>query len=345
MRLPNGYGSVYKLSGKRRKPYVARITANCKYDKDTKTGKLEYRILGYFETRKDALQKLADYHTNPYSIENETVTFSEIYEKWSETKFDKISRSNVNGYKASYAVCESLYNMRMVDIKATHLQNVMDTCGKGYGTRRKLKVLLNQIYNYSVQNDVIDKNYANFVKIGEKDDKKKIHKPFSKKEIAILWENINRMEFIDTILIMIYTGLRPGELGLIKNQDIHLEERYFKGGLKTLAGKNRVIPINKKIEPFLKSRMSNNEYLITNHESKQMSYYNYRTEKFGRIMEQLEMNHLPHDCRHTFASLMDSAGANKICIKRIMGHASNDITDKVYTHKEMDELIESIDLI
>ena len=57
------------------------------------------------------------------------------------------------------------------------------------------------------------------------------------------------------------------------------------------------------------------------------------------------MKHNPHDCRHTFASLMDSVGANKLCVKRIMGHASQDITDKVYTHKDIDELIENVDLL
>ena len=63
-------------------------------------------------------------------------------------------------------------------------------------------------------------------------------------------------------------------------------------------------------------------------------------------MEKLELgNHKPHDCRHTFASLMDAADANKLCIKRIMGHASPDITDSVYTHKTIDELIQAIDMI
>ena len=32
MKLPNGYGSVYKLSGKRRNPYAARITVGWKDD-------------------------------------------------------------------------------------------------------------------------------------------------------------------------------------------------------------------------------------------------------------------------------------------------------------------------
>ena len=56
------------------------------------------------------------------------------------------------------------------------------------------------------------------------------------------------------------------------------------------------------------------------------------------LWKKLEMKHRPHDARHTFASLMDSANANKLCIKRIIGHSSPDITDSVYTHKTLEEL-------
>ncbi len=74
-----------------------------------------------------------------------------------------------------------------------------------------------------------------------------------------------------------------------------------------------------------------------------MSYYTYYHERWKIVMEQLEMNHKPHDCRHTFATLMDNVDANKLSIKRIMGHTSKDITDKVYTHKDIEQLLIAID--
>ena len=151
-----------------------------------------------------------------------------------------------------------------------------------------------------------------------------------------------------TILIMIYSGLRIGELLDLRIKNIHLKDRYMIGGNKTKAGKNRIIPISKKTEPFIKKYYETNkdkEFLIINSFGRQMQYSNYRREKFDNIMEKFRMDHRPHDTRHTFASLMDSAGANKLCIKRIMGHSSPDITDNVYTHKTIQELIEAIDLI
>lgn len=78
-----------------------------------------------------------------------------------------------------------------------------------------------------------------------------------------------------------------------------------------------------------------------------MLYWTFSLEKFEKIIEQLEMNkeHKPHDTRHTFATMIDRTSANKLCIKRILGHASKDIADKVYIHKDIQELIEAVNYL
>lgn len=340
MRNPNGYGSIYKLSGKRRKPFIVRKTIGWNDD-----GRQLYQTIGYYASRPEAIRALADFNLNPYDIDVAKVNFSEVFEKWSTRKFDKISKSNVNGYNAAYKISESLHEMKFVDIKTDHLQDVIDECELGYGTLRKIKVLFNQLFKYAMEHDIVNKDYAKYVDIGE-DESESTRSPFTNEEIQLLWENVGRMEFIDTVLIMAYTGLRPGELLLIKTADIDIENRTMRGGIKTKAGKNRLIPINKKILPLIQQRVqSENEFLVVNFEGNQMRYWNYYEEKWKKIMEQLEMEHKPHDCRHTFATFMDNAGANKLSIKRIMGHASSDITDKVYTHKDIEELKKAIDLI
>lgn len=366
MRNPNGYGSISKLPGKRRKPIRVRITVGWEII-DKATGevlgtrrstegipedllaniklKQLYKPIGYFKTRPEAMLALAEYHKNPHSFDVPTVTFTEIFNKWSEEKYTKTSHSSVNGYNAAYKLSSSLYEMVFVDIRKSHMQAVIDNCNKGYGTRKKIKVLFNQLYKYAMENDIVVKDYSAYVVIG-KNESESNRKPFTQEEIQILFDNVNRMDFIDTILIMIYTGLRIGELLLIETANVDLENRTMKGGLKTEAGKNRIIPINKKILPFIAKRQKEgHKYLIVNHENNLMKYWNYKEEKWAKIIEQLEMEHLPHDCRHTFATLMDNAGANKVSIKRIMGHSSTDITDKVYTHKDIEELIKAIDLI
>ncbi|MCL2401384.1 MAG: tyrosine-type recombinase/integrase, partial [Oscillospiraceae bacterium] len=63
------------------------------------------------------------------------------------------------------------------------------------------------------------------------------------------------------------------------------------------------------------------------------------------IMEAAKLQHTPHECRHSFRSRLDSVGANKRCIDLMMGHKSNDVGERVYTHKTLDELKAAIELV
>ena len=218
MKLPNGYGSISKLSGNRRKPWVVRVTLGWTQDPDDGKISQQRKIIGCYETQSKARQALAAYHENPYNIAPD-ITFSEVYDKWSREKFDTISHSNENGYKASYAVCGDLYQMRFVDIRKSHLQGVVDTCGKNYPSLRKLKVLFSQLYRYALENDICQKDYSDFVDIVKHKEKGKVekHKPFLESEIETLWGNKNRNDYISTVLMLLYSGVRVSELLDLKN--------------------------------------------------------------------------------------------------------------------------------
>jgi hypothetical protein len=167
MRLPNGYGSVYKLSGKRRKPFIVRKTVG--WDVDEKTGKLKqlYKTIGYYETRPLAIKALSEYNDNPYDVDTD-ITFSEVYEKWLTRRMDKLSDSSLKCYKMAYKLSESLYDKRFIDIRTEHLQDVIDNCGKGYDTVRKIRVLYNQLYDYAMEHDIVSKKYAEYIEMPEK---------------------------------------------------------------------------------------------------------------------------------------------------------------------------------
>lgn len=339
MRNPNGFGGVTKMSGNRRNPYRARVTVG--WDENNKQ---QFKTIGYFAKRKEALEALAAYNANPAVFNNSIITFAEVYDKWSEQKYQTISDQNVKGYKAAYAVCDSIKNLKMADIKAAHLQAVVDASGKNYPTLKKIKTMMSQLYDYAMQNDIVNKNYAKFVDIkkGREYERKLDRTPFTEEEIETLWMNLGRMEWIDTILIQIYTGCRIGELLDIKSADVNVDEKYMRGGLKTKSGKNRVMPLHERIVPLISKRLGDGYNFLVSLNGGAVSYFTYRDTYWAKTMEQLKMSHLPHDCRHTFASRADTVGMNKLCIKRIMGHKSQDITDQVYTHKEIEELITEV---
>lgn len=340
MKHPNGYGSVFKLSGKRRKPFGARITVGWKMKNDKAVQK--YKNIGYFESRQAAMIALAEYNKDPYDIDDRKVTFAEIYDMWAKEKFK--DKPVTRGYKAAFNHSKPLHNIKFIDIRKSHMQAVIDNMDKSHSTKSITKTLFGQLFKFAMENDITDKNYAEFVTV-PKDERKSDRMPFSASEIDILWNGLGKHKNADMALIMIYTGLRPGELLSIETDNIYLNERYMIGGSKTDAGKDRIVPLNKKVIPLIENRMTDNKYLITNSKGNKLAYNGFRTHYWLPLMETLKMDHKSHDCRHTFASLMDNANANKLSIKKIMGHASQDITDRVYTHKDVDELLKAVDLI
>ncbi len=338
MKLPNGYGSIIKTKDKRRKQRRVRVTAGWNDE-----GKQIYKNLGYYATRKEAMDALNLYHTNPHMI-NSDITFAELYEKFSRIKFKDIGDSSIKAYELSFKYFSDLHYMQFSAIRTDNLRESIDKIDK-HGIKRKMKTLLNQLYDYAMENDIVDKDYSQFVKVG-RNNNKTLKIPFTQSEIDILFENIDNFDIIDSILIMIYSGFRIGELLDIKKSDVNIEEHYIVGGKKTEAGKDRLVPISNKIWKLVENRYNNTDkYLFFQEEpNKQMNYRTYK-DKFDLVMKNLDMKHTPHECRHTFATLLDNAGANERSITRIIGHNSFITTDKFYTHKDIDELRKAIDMI
>lgn len=341
MRLPNGYGSVYKLSGKRRKPFIARKTVG--FDGE---GKQLYQTVGYFETRKDALAALAQFNENPYSPDLKKLTFEDVFDRWKEQKFKDASPSSIAGYNAAFKNASNLHKLPFQQIKTLHLNKVItENHHLKHESLKKIKVLFSQLFKFSMQNDLIQKDYSKFVNIGPNRDTS-TRRPFSLDEISVLFENVDAVPYVDSILILIFTGFRISELLDVRIVDIDVDNWTVRGGMKTEAGKDRLIPLNHKIIPLIKRRMAQgNEYLFSDASGRKLSYYPYYRQCFLPALKKLGMQHKPHDARHTFATLMSNADANKDSIMKLIGHNNYAITAKIYTHKDVEELRKAIDLI
>lgn len=350
MKLPNGYGSVYKLPGNRRKPWAVRITVSRKEDKGGATH-WKYKYLGYYSTQAEALTALAHFNENPYDMDANKITFAEVFEKWSAEHFPKVSKSNVQGYNAAYLLCEPLFTIRFNDIKKSHLQSVVDNCGKNYPTLRKLKVLYTVLYKFAMQNDICSKDYAQYVDINQYKDKNPNaynRKPFSTNEIEIVWKWKDTSEYIQVILMLIYSGCRIGELLDLKKENVNLQERWFDITASKTESGIRKAPIAEKVLPFFEYWFNKNDcqYLISTPDGKHFEYRNYYDSYWKPFIDQIGMpSHRPHDTRHTCVTLLTAAGIDDKIIKKIVGHKGQSVTEIVYTHFEIQQLIEAIDKI
>ena len=340
MRLPNGYGSVYKLSGKRRKPYTARITKGW-----STNGNQLFEYLGYYKTRQEALKALAEYNDNPYDLEMSKVTFADIYKRWYDESFDENSnRSTTKNYRAAYKHCTPLYEMKMADIRPHNMQQIIDACNKGYQTQKRIHILFNQLFKWCINHDCIKKNYAELVKVERKEDSKP-RNAFSSEEIALLWNNVPQNQYTKLILMLIYSGVRISELLDLKKEDTHIEEQWFYvRASKTNAG-IRIVPIADKVLPFWIEffEQSTCEYVICTVNGMHLEYDNFKRRYWIPLMENLKMNHTPHETRHTFISQAIMKNINQTIIKKIVGHKSIiNLTENVYTHIEIQEYINAV---
>ena len=348
-KMPNAYGSITKMSGKRRKPYRVRVTDRWVIDDKTGRSKQLRPTLGYFETREEAMIALATYNENPYDINTDNITFSEVYEKWSDGYLRTLSNpSSARTIKAKYSYCNGLYNMRMQDIRVSHLEGTIINAQVGDSTKARIKSLFNMLYRYAVANDIVEKDYAAVMFANGNPIKRSRTRdviPFTQEEIQMLWNNLEQIPFVDMILIEIYSGWRPQELAILKTYDVDITSETMRGGLKTDAGKNRIVPIHPLIKPLIEKRMSEaatlqSEYLFNDANGQQgtyMTYDKYRS-RFDKVMKRLNLKHHPHETRHTFITKAKACGIDEYILKLIVGHAIDDITEKVYTHRTIEQL-------
>ncbi len=331
MKNPNGFGTVYKMSGKRRNKWRAVKTVG--WDEN---GKQKRITIGYFFEKKDGMDALAKYVYNP----NAKLTIKDVYEMWSKIHYEKISEGTKKNMQSRYNThISKIEDMYISEITLQQLQNFFNSIKVSSGTLSFIKAVLNLIFEYAVKNDFIPKNPVKYVELGKF---KKVYekKEFTLEEIEILWNNID-IPYVDTILILIYTGMRVMEMLSLKLENINIEKKdIFITESKTSSG-IRHIPIHNRILPIITRRMNNQKYLISKKE-KPIAYQTYKYQ-FLNVLQSLGIQrHTPHECRHTTATLLSNAGANSISIAKIMGHTDYNMTATVYTHKDESELQKAI---
>lgn len=345
MKLPNGYGSVYKLSGNRRNPWVACVTIG--YNKETRNQ--ERRVIGYFPNKPKALNALADYNQNPFDVDSARRTFSEIHELWYKEFITEDTNPNTKRqYNAAYKRCSMLYNRKMSDIKIIDMQRVLDNCNNGYQSVRRIKILLNKIYEYCIFHDMLHNNLAEKLKINAKSDEtKRARREFSESEINLLWEYSN-LDSVKIVLMLIYSGVRVSELLDLKISNVNLDEQtFFVESSKTDSGV-RTVPIADKVLPFWQKFISDSQcgYVLNNTNGKPLKYDNFKRNYWTPLQNDLGLDHTIHETRHTCISMLVSANVNHTIIKKIVGHKSKmDLTEKVYTHINPKELVNAINKI
>lgn len=334
MKLPNNYGSVSRLSGNRRRPYVARKTIA--YDEN---GRQIQEVIGYYASRDDALIALANYNQTP--TPEPLITLAKVYRAWFAVHSKHVSQSAIDSYKNSLRHLAPVLGLPLASIKYRQLQDIIDTMrqkGLSYASCKKVRSLINMLFDYAIINEWTAQGYGKYLELG-RNISVKPHSVFTRQQINKLWRSSHEYAYLP--LLLLYSGMRSVELRTLRRCDVNLKQKYFNVQQSKTKSGIRIIPIHPRILPLVERLTARGtKYLLAD----ELLSYGQVAARFNAVMKSEKIKHSTHDCRHTFATLLSNAGANEPARRRLLGHAGQSVTD-VYTHKALPQLRAAIKLL
>lgn len=324
LKRANGTGTVYKLQGRRTRPWVAA------------KGKT---IIGYYDKKTSALEALARLQGRSID-EIYNWSFKQVYEAWKDEHFRDIGAKGIESYERAYDVFEPLHDRKFRELRTADYQIVIDKYSdKSHSLLSKFKQLATQMSQWGIRQELITTNFASFIKLPENVKKEK--EIFSEEDIQKL--EADGSQTAKLALMMVYTGMRIGELFGLRTENVH--ETYVIGGEKTEAGRNRIIPIRSEGRKYFAEfkERAKGELLISGYAGQKV-IANFRKRDYYPLLERLGISKkTPHATRHTFASWAVANNIKPELLQKMLGHADYSTTANIYEHFDIDQLVNAID--
>ena len=360
-RLPNGFGSIRYLGPNRSRPYMISAPATMDGDKVipgtiltyTDDWYQAYAILTAYNAgtwhpgddlsispSKDpeGLDGLISRLLDDFKILNGKVydyrpseTFKAVADRWYKDKYErpeirKFSESTKQNIHKGLSNLEIINDRPFSSLRLDDLQDVIDQIDAPT-MQDQARAVLHGIYKYAVTHEIVEKDYSAGLVVMAHEKEHGV--PFTPDEIRKLYE-LREDPIAEMLLIMIYSGFR---ISAYRDMTVNLKERYFQGGVKTAAGKDRIVPIHSFIYPMVKKR----KVLVPD-----LQRYGA---KLGEWCRRNGMDHSPHHTRHTFSALCEKYEVKENDRKRLLGHAFQDVTNSVYGHRDLEDLRKEIEKI
>lgn len=333
MRLPNGFGRITKLSGRNlRKPFRVMVSVG-KDENGRPIGKL-LKPTAYFSTYNEAYAALIEYNKSPYDITN-TITMDELFQKWFAKHKETIVPKRAVDMNRAWGYCSQIHDIDVANIRTRTIRDLLDSIDKPDSVKATIKSVLSMMLDYAVEYEYVSRNVVKDLKTKQtRGEKSQAHHIFTDEEFAKIVLHKNEYPY-DIIYIQSYTGMRPGEVCSIETGKINMKEWYLVGGSKTEAGRDRMIPIHEKIRPIIQQKyneaVAKGSRFLFGSKVNEALRYNAYNQRFKSIFP----NHKPHDPRKHFITMAKKAGVDEYALKRIVGHAISDLTESIYTERDI----------
>lgn len=344
----------------------------------SENGRMVYQreLVGRFAKRAEARQALDEYIRHPTTKYN--FTLRDIYEEWKDFSFKDIAKQTKDNYTAAWAkicACDdpkitdkmlreiTTGNIRkllgyfqephkLLDLenggyildKETKEPKVFPPLSRSYIT--KIKSILTQLYTYGEENHIVDKNYAALVTLTRQKTQKK--RSLTDLEFAVLEKGWQSVPGGDAVYALCYLGFRVSEFCELTHFSYDPKAQTLIGGKKTDAGRERIVPVHKKIQPIVKAWYDRGcDTLYADPKGKPYNKDRFLRNVWRPVMDALGLpgDLTPHSARHTCGTRLSAAGARPEDIKEILGHEDYSLTANTYINQDTKTLAEAMDLL
>lgn len=331
---PNGTGTAYK----RGSTWTAQVTVGIKRDPDTGRVQQVRRTKGGFKTKREALefcQQLAN-----AAMPKKNITFGDLWEQYEKTKYRQLSTSKQCSYRTALKRIGDMIYTRIDAVTIADLQELVD--GLTFYCAQDIKSILRHMYRIAMMQGWTSRDLSEYIVLPPKNETERT--PFSDEEIRAIWRGYDGGDtWAGYILLMIYTGMMPGELLHCRKDMIHLDSHQIIGaGLKTAERKNRPIVIADFLMPVVQALIDYTGDAPLLCDTYKRAFY----KKYYDCLDRCGCRRLtPYSCRHTTATAC-AVGA-KIApsvIQRIMRHAKLSTT-QLYIHPDESAVLDAINTL
>lgn len=328
----NGLGTAYK----RGKTWTAQLRKQEMVD-----GKMQQTTLskGGFSTRAEALA--AAPHLKGVPVQSSDRTLAYYWDLYKNGKMEKLSGSRQTAYKGAYQKFKSLHHLPIKQLSVKQLQRVIDKEAPTYYPARDMKTVLSHIYRYAMVDHEVLSNAADVIDLPELVEAES--EPFNAEEQKALWKKYNSGDkFIGYILLMIHTGMMPGELLACHKDHIQWDTLQIVGsGIKTPYRRGAPITIPEYMLPVLRAlcEYSSGKKLLTmNKDNFYIAYY--------EALERAGTRRLPpYSCRHTTGTKLE---VEQEIAPSVIAKALRQKTEKIqqrYKHPDLQDARRALDSI
>lgn len=330
-RRERNTGTVYKRpNGK----YQVTVTVGWYIE----NGKRKRRtITKTFAKKSDAVNAAATLRdTRPQPTE----TLRDLREMYIAGKnYTQLSKSQQNKLSYAWTRLRPIELRPIAELTIDDLQQTVDLATATYYPAHDMQVMLSHLYELAIRREIVTTNKSRYLDLPPQPRAKR--EVWTDEEVDRMWQDYRDGNyFTGYILIMCYCGLRYGELATIRLEDVHLDERYMIGGIKTEAGIDRVIPIAASVYPIV--RMLYNTHAEKLLEDGQNSFY----ARYWETISRLNLRHLPPQTgRHYYFTGLTAAGIQAGIITETGGHASYMTTMRNYVRISLADKLNAVDQI